>query len=300
LGIVRKLTDLVVFSNLFVAFSVACLTLQTVILTVGEIDLRFPTFVFFATLFLYNFHRVYRLGARSENELRERRHVWIRENKLLFGSIFAASALGLAYTAYSHLHFNLFILLVPVAILSFGYSIPSVPGSKGWIRLRDIPLVKIFLITFVLSWVTVLLPFWFYGFEPTDPWSFDHRTNEGLWYAMCRRMLFIFAITIPFDIRDMEHDTYNRLRTIPGMLGVKRSIIISHLALLAFIALAAAEAIKKNTWVYPSALIASAIVAAAVIMLSRASKKEYFYTFAIEGMMVLQFALVYLAYSLGA
>lgn len=298
MNLLKKLADLVVFSNLFVAFAVGCLTLQTVMLALGRIDLRYSFFVFFATLFLYNFHRIYRLGARSAKELSERRHSWLKENKLFFALIFLVSSVGLVYTTFHYVHFVLFIFLIPVIILSFGYSIPVIPTGKGWIRLRDIPLLKIFLITFVLSWVTVLIPFWFYALETGGSWYFEPMTYEGLWYAMGRRMLFIFAITIPFDIRDIEHDSHNGLKTIPVLLGEKRAILISQLALLLFIALVLVQAIKYNTWLYPSALITSAVITGVAIIFASRSRKEYFYTFIIEGMMVLQFALVYLAYCL--
>ena len=298
MGLLRKLADLLVFSNLFVAFAVACLTLQTVILTIGRIDLRYPSFVFFATLFLYNFHRVYRLKARSEEELRERRHSWLKENKLLFTSIFIISAIGLAYVSYKYIFWVLLVFLMPVIILSFGYSIPVIPVLSGWIRLRDIPLLKIFLITFVLSWVTVLIPFWFHAFETNRQWIFESMTSEGVWYAMGRRMLFIFAITVPFDIRDLGHDARSGLKTIPVILGEKRSIRVSQLALFLFVLLMIIEGIQHGTWLYPAALIASAVLTALIIPLATRSRKEYFYTFVIEGMMVLQFALVYLAHRL--
>ena len=43
------------------------------------------------------------------------------------------------------------------------------------------------------------------------------------------RFLFVFAITIPFDIRDIKYDT-GKLITLPLVFGVKRS---QHLAFLA-------------------------------------------------------------------
>lgn len=294
--VLRKLADLVVFSNLFVAFAVGCLTLETVILVAGRIDLRYPLFVFFATLFLYNFHRVYRLNARSGKELNERRHRWLKENKLFFALVFLISSVGLAYTTFNYLYFILLLFLIPVIILSFGYSIPVIPKGKRWIRLRDIPLLKIFLITFVLSWVTVLMPLWFYTFETSAGGTFEPVNNEGLFFSMIRRMLFIFAITVPFDIRDLEHDSFNGLKTIPVLLGEKRSLLLSQLALLLFIVLAIIQGKQYHTWLYPSALVVSAVITGIVISFANKSRKEYFYTFAVEGMMVIQFVLIYLAY----
>ncbi len=41
------------------------------------------------------------------------------------------------------------------------------------------------------------------------------------------RALFVIAITIPFDIRDIEIDNSNAVSTIPSILGIYQSIVLS-------------------------------------------------------------------------
>ena len=53
---------------------------------------------------------------------------------------------------------------------------------------------------------------------------------------LVERFLFVFAITIPFDIRDMQADTRQRLKTIPLLIGKKNSMIVANTALILFLA----------------------------------------------------------------
>jgi 4-hydroxybenzoate polyprenyltransferase len=48
------------------------------------------------------------------------------------------------------------------------------------------------------------------------------------------QIFFFIAITLPFDIKDM---IYDRIKTIPNTIGVKRSIAISLFCLAAYITL---------------------------------------------------------------
>ena len=46
------------------------------------------------------------------------------------------------------------------------------------------------------------------------------------------RFLFIMAITIPFDIRDLKIDNQVGLKTIPSILGIKKSKMIAYFLLI--------------------------------------------------------------------
>jgi 4-hydroxybenzoate polyprenyltransferase len=294
-GVARKLADLVLFTNIFVAFAVAALTFQTVLLSVGRTDLRYPAFVFFATLFLYNFHRVYRMHARSADEQMEKRHVWVKENKAVFHSVFILAVAGLAFTAIAYLDRDTLFLLAPAVLIAFAYSLPVFPMKKKWRRLRDVPGIKIFLIVFVLAWVTVVVPSSYYHADAMSKRYFYSSGFSPNFYPVIERMLFIFAITIPFDIRDMEHDARSGLKTIPVMLGERTARKIAQASLVLFILVIMMHAGK---WDWPYALTMTASAIAAMLIISRATKerKEYFYSLGVEGTMILQAGLVSLVY----
>ncbi|MCO6563815.1 MAG: hypothetical protein J6581_00070 [Apibacter sp.] len=81
------------------------------------------------------------------------------------------------------------------------------------IRFRNLPLLKIFIISF--AWVyTILL--------------IGNTNNSRVISEFLSLYLFIFGITIPFDICDMDEDT---ICTIPKYLGIRKSKFASCLCL---------------------------------------------------------------------
>ena len=93
-----------------------------------------------------------------------------------------------------------------LGFVSVIYGLPIYKNGSHLFRLRDVPGLKIFLIAFVWSYVTEGLPALING--------------EPIYYlALFERFLFIFAITIPFDIRDVNYDA-SHLATIPQYFGI--------------------------------------------------------------------------------
>ncbi|MBY0424525.1 MAG: UbiA family prenyltransferase, partial [Cytophagales bacterium] len=92
-------------------------------------------------------------------------------------------------------------------------------------RLRDLPYMKIFSIAFVWSASTILLPMA----------KYPEYVAFGHWAGIfVERFVFVFAITIPFDIRDMEEDRKSGIKTIPLLLGVKHSLLVANACLLGY------------------------------------------------------------------
>lgn len=101
------------------------------------------------------------------------------------------------------------LLLIPAMVVTFLYSLPT--RSNLWILpVRKIPFIKIFLVAFSWSYVTVLLPL--SGFDSfTDLYS--------LFPAFSERFILIMAVALPFDIRDTERDRASGIVTLPVAMG---------------------------------------------------------------------------------
>ena len=105
-----------------------------------------------------------------------------------------------------------------LGLISMVYGLPIFKNGTVWFRLRDVPGLKIFLIASIWALVTQGLP--------------DLMSRQTLNYlALFERFLFIFAITIPFDIRDLRFDKFN-LVTVPQYFGVRKARWIGIGALL--------------------------------------------------------------------
>ena len=118
----------------------------------------------------------------------------------------------------------LFILLLFILIyLLFNLSLSSAisfivlaPFIIFYSYFRKIKYFKIFMIAFAWSFFSVFLP----AFELLAP------IDEKVILIFSAIYLKVFAITIPFDIRDIEFDK-SKLVTIPLKLGIQKSKILS-------------------------------------------------------------------------
>ena len=109
------------------------------------------------------------------------------------------------------------LLLVFLGILSFAYGLPLFSIAGHQFGLRNIPGLKAFLITLVWTLSIVLLPV----LEAQDQLTTISMGDTMLLIA--KRFLFIAALTIPFDIRDLFEDRKHNLRTIPVVWGEKNA-----------------------------------------------------------------------------
>ena len=90
--------------------------------------------------------------------------------------------------------------------------------------------------------------------------------------------LFVFAITIPFDIRDLEFDHSNK-KTIPQVFGKKAAVFISCFLLL----------LTGLLYVYSGnyGLIGLCMIAMVLVLLSFLQKPDWYYLLIIDGLLIL-------------
>jgi len=173
-------------------------------------------FVFFSTLFSYNFIRIFE-GAKSYYDL-----------KTLFNRqpgympwLLIISLAGLLYLALLIPVLEL-IILIPAGFLTFAYVFPIVKYRKQWVSLRDYPGLKLLSIAMAWAIVTLLFPLQ------------DYLDKPDVWILFVQRIFLIMALVIPFDIRDLQYDA-SYLNTLPQRVGITKSIVIGVLFLLVFL-----------------------------------------------------------------
>ncbi|HAP68907.1 MAG TPA: hypothetical protein DCR04_04150, partial [Flavobacteriales bacterium] len=165
------------------------------------------------------------------------------------------------------------------------YTIPIVRKKADKIRIREIGLWKIFLIASVWAGMTVILPaVHLYGFEQVFEFS--------SWQLAIGRFLFILAITIPFDIRDLANDAHKGVRTIPSVLGWRRSVLISQVLLIAFLLLVWFRLGVNHPFFIGYAI--SIAITAGFVAVASPKRSDFYCSFWLEGTMLLQFTTVLL------
>jgi len=213
-----SILDFLLFSNLFIAICAVAQGLVTYHLLKTEPSKYVLAFVFFSTLLVYNLSML--LAKPKEPQKSPFKRVrWIFSHHRLTISITLIAALCIIPLGLLYLSFEGKILMAFIGIISIAYNLPFLSINNKKIGLRNIPGIKLFLISFVWATSCVLLPI--VELEST------HQINVPLSETVllvAKRFLFICAITIPFDIRDLFQDKLYELKTIPVMLGEKKSL----------------------------------------------------------------------------
>ena len=168
------------------------------------------------------------------------------------------------------------ILMVPAGIISLAYVLPIWTG----LRLRDVHYVKIFLIALVFSYVTACLPLVELGWE----------LSQIHWGVLLERCLFLLAITLPFDIRDLLIDKHTHVKTIPQLLGPERTMRLA-LALLGLVLLLALAFQRMGLYAPDVTIgyIAALIITGVLIYFSPRQQHDYYFSGLLDGSMLLIF-----------
>jgi hypothetical protein len=264
----QNIVGFAVNSNLWIAFGAWCWVQQTrLLLSENEKHLAVDAVVFFATLFIYNMHRLVVRPDRETETLTEMHH-WMDKHLVLLKTIMAISAV-VVLTAACFLHWKLLLLLGVVGAVSVFYTVP-LPFTNHF-RLRDIGILKPVFVAFVWACVGVVLPLVAHGVIARNAW---------LLAAHC--FLFFTAITIPFDIRDMKFDRRDlKFPTLAEMAGLQVAKAVSLLVLLLSAAIFG--------WLFPQHAAATGlwyVITGWLIYNTRNDSSEYHYTFWLDGTIV--------------
>ena len=197
---VKSIIRFFINSNIWVAFCVVGLTASSEIL-LGTTNFKVIQFVFFATIFAYNFQRIVRINQAEKHAYKD----WLTKNKI---EVYLLMLFAVTMTIYVNFNFKL-----NTQIAIFFTAVGSILYPFG---LRKIPFAKIFIISFVWTVSTMLLLVL----------ENNILISQNIILHLASRFLFVFAITIPFDIRDLKYDAQT-LRTIPLFFGVARARFIA-------------------------------------------------------------------------
>lgn len=284
-----KFIRLLVYSNVFISLCAASLTDVTFILLKIKTPQKFIIllFVFCATFFIYNFQRLVRLT--TQNVIGKdigKRLSWIISNK---NSIALLSIISLIIATICFIilpKFNLLILIIS-SVLSVFYVIPIIPIKNKWLPIRKIPYLKIFIIALVWVLITSLFPMLF------SPSLLLNQSYFLLFLA--KQYVFILAITLPFDIRDLKFDL-KTVKTIPMLIGVKPTIVFSEILLFTFGLISFFQFHHQFISIYEIvALQISTLITMIIIGFTNQNRAELFFSGLIDGTILLLYFSVLLA-----
>ncbi len=263
----KRIFDFYVFSDIHVALAAFCL----VKITLLQFDLQenfIALFVFFSTILSYNFIRYFNISV-----LETKTSHWIKTHRKSLITLNALSFFGLSFLLFK-LRLESIFVLIPFFFATLFYAVPIYPTRKN---LRSIATLKLFLIAFSWAGVTVLFPM----IQNEVYFSME------VWILFLQRFLIILAITIPFDLRDLNYDKFD-LKTLPQLIGIKKSKYIGIFAIILFFAF---SFMYQNQTGKISINLIISVIAIVALYFSSENQSKYYSSFWVEGIPILWFLL---------
>ena len=169
-----------------------------------------------------------------------------------------------------------------MAFLALGYVLPMFGRGR---RLRDLPYLKIFLIAFVWAGMTIGLPYLELKNSTTD---------AAFWQLFIERTCFIFALCIPFDIRDVDSDSRANVKTIPLSIGGGKAKIVGILALATCVSMVL---LLKNNAIYTESqcfkLIIVYFLTLFILIKTNKQRHDFFFYGVVDGLILIQSLVIF-------
>ncbi|OIQ37772.1 MAG: hypothetical protein BM555_00105 [Crocinitomix sp. MedPE-SWsnd] len=262
----RKAIEFIVYSNIWISAGAAGFGTLYYFLNEKELNKELIAFLFCSTLLTYTFQRFEKL--RKKERISGPRMEWMIANSVLVYILMGLTFVGTIYFAlyFSFESISLLFCLGPISFLyAFKLKFRGTPTN-----LRDIPFIKIVLIGVVWAISCYLIPF-----------IEDGQSNYDFLIPSIAFFTYIIGITIPFDIRDMEVDEKSK-KTIPQIFGESFSRFIAAL----LIAISACLLIYQfeEQWIE---IAVTHTISITVVMGASAKRDELFFSFLVDGLLVL-------------
>jgi len=254
-----NLLNYFIYANYWIALSVSSLSVYFQKFYLEEINWGYTVSLFGATCFAYNFQRLQKINQLQHQD--SQRQNWIVSNRsfILINTII--SGILTAVTGLLFIDINTILMSIPFGfiVLTYAWSYKSFKG------LRSIPLTKSILISASWTWCIIVMPF----VESSEPINHFAAFNLFLW---------IIALCIPFDIRDVQYDKGN-ITTLPIVLGNKTAIIIASGILLLTLTLS----------IYINDIILAVATGSSIPLVGAAINKrqDYYYSMILDGVFLL-------------
>jgi 4-hydroxybenzoate polyprenyltransferase len=263
--------DFLLFSNVFMSLCAVAQGLVTFYLIQAKPLFPVVGLLFTSTLGIYNFSILIAKPADPAQSPYKRVR-WFFSHYRLMVTFTIISLLSLI-PLFFLMSIESRILLIFLSLISFCYGLPLFTVGDQKFGLRNIPGLKQFLITLVWTMSTVLLPV-----LEAQHFNLTSISMRDTTILIAKRFLFIAALTVPFDIRDLFEDRKSGLKTVPVVWGEKNAYLFCQFLLAGYIVLLF---LFKNNGFSANffALTLSAFLTGWLIFKSKWEKNEYYYFF---------------------
>lgn len=228
-----------------------------------------------STFAAYNFQRMVNIHKRVQQQPNERTKWLYKHKTIIWAGIIIAAIMALYLVKSTNL--EQIISAIPFGLIALLYA-NGLLFKRG---IRDLPAIKIFAIAATWIYATAVFPLL------NNPALFQEEIGLISLFGV-NQFIFIVALTIPFDIRDLKFDDANQ-KTIPQLIGITRSLSLSVILLVlhsaGFSILYYLNII--DIFCFTGAVLANVITAYCITRTSVQADEIYF-TGLLDGMLIVQ------------
>jgi hypothetical protein len=269
----KSILNFLIQYNFIVAFGAVALSLQTMLLIKQELKFTpYTLLIFLACLLDYNLHRLIKI--RYQNNFKK---------SFNFNLLIVVLSLGISIILF-FISKELYFDFLCIGALTLAYTLPFVFKNKYINLIKKIPFLKTAMLAFVWTYLTVNIPIKLS----------NAILNEYEYFALFTgRFLFITVVTLPFDMRDKATDLKD------GVLSLAHILTVHQLHFLAFLMLGLMNVImcwylnKKGSSALCIAFVISSALLFWLIQFKKNQRNRYYYQVFIDGVLIMQFLLVY-------
>lgn len=236
-------------------------------------DLPVISLVFWSTLLIYSINSSIKINFLNTESYKSLFPPINKKAKII------VLLIGITLVHIPFLNLKTFLFLFHLGLISTLYNVPEKTKSRFHFPLRSIPILKIFLIAYV--WASIS------SFLPAIIANGQVFTSQSV-LIFIAHLLFIISITLPFDIRDFQVDHKNDLMTFPHLIGILPTKLLALACLISFTVINYQVA---DDWY----VIVFSLITAVIILIASAKKKTYYFTFVLDGTIILYFITILLS-----
>ncbi len=278
----RKLANALVYSNVYIGIGAVALTLTNQLTVEGDIHFdKSLGFVFFSTVFTYSF-----LKFRNTGEIIQptTHRSWAQGHSQLSLNVLLISLIVTVFF-FTGLSGKIQLTVAALAVLTALYGFVDIPFVQPKKKLRDFGMLKTLFVAIVWSITTVIVPL-----------GDTFVEADMMVFLLLRRFLFILALTIPFEIKDMATDKEHLLKTLALSYGAGNTKLLAQCILLLLMFITTIQYFFFNLSLANMLAVSfSLIVSIFCIQPVKEETSDLWYYVVLDGMMILQFIFVCLA-----
>lgn len=263
----KAILNYIVYLNFIIAISAGSLIAGIANQFNIENITDYSFFGFFATLCVYNSHRLVKTNFETKTPWLK----WVKQHqKIILNLSVLSGGLSVFYfiKLLNQIRPTVLVLITIAVAITFFYVVRIKKKN-----IRELPYLKIHSIAF--TWTVIIIAF---------PVMNENILNSQiLLFFIPAHYLYFIAVAIPFDIRDLQNDLPTQ-KTIPQIIGVKNAKIV---AIILLVITTLLIYIFSKGSLLSSTFILAITIQILLIASSKLTRKDFHYNILIDGSIAL-------------